>query len=166
MHFYLFIYNFLCCVSFLLLVSYRCLLVCLTALLYSAPGPIRIDVYIREYNISLFHLFFVRAVVSGSRLALYLSNTKFLNFFLGSYLLFQAKKMFEPTRLIATSIYFFMMSITLFLVFYPGNIPLRLLYVIIAIFLQFVALVWYTLSFIPFAREIVTQCCKNTCCQV
>ena len=73
----------------------------------------------------------------------------------------KAKKMMASTRIIATSVYVAMMTITLLLVFYPDEIPLRLLFIVIAIVLQFAALVWYTLTFIPFAREIVTQmCCK------
>lgn len=69
--------------------------------------------------------------------------------------------MAAPTRFIATVVYLSMMVITLFLVFYEGEIPLRLMLIVFAIALQFTALVWYTLSFIPFAREIVSQmCCK------
>lgn len=73
----------------------------------------------------------------------------------------QAKKMAAPTRIIATSVYASMMALTLFLVFYQGELPIRLLFVVMAIALQFIALVWYTLSFIPFARELISQlCCK------
>lgn len=77
----------------------------------------------------------------------------------------QAKKMFHPTRLVATAVYFFFMGLTLFLAFYPGDIPLRLFWMVIAIFCQFLALVWYTISYIPFAREMVSTCFKETCCK-
>jgi hypothetical protein len=72
--------------------------------------------------------------------------------------------MVAPTRFIATSMYFFMMGVTLFLVFYPGEIPVRLLFVLISIVLQFLALVWYTISFIPYAREIISSICQDSCC--
>lgn len=69
--------------------------------------------------------------------------------------------MVASTRIIATCVYIGMMTITLFLVFYPGDIPLRLMFIVFAIAIQFAALIWYTLSFIPFAREIISQmCCK------
>jgi hypothetical protein len=72
--------------------------------------------------------------------------------------------MVAPTRYIATMAYLFMMGMTLFLAFYPGDIPVRVLFVLISIILQFLALVWYTLSFIPFARDVVSQCCSDMCC--
>mmetsp|Transcript_3669 Transcript_3669/g.5740 ORF Transcript_3669/g.5740 Transcript_3669/m.5740 type:complete len:189 (-) Transcript_3669:5-571(-) len=77
----------------------------------------------------------------------------------------QIKKMFAPTRLIATGIYLFFMGLTLFLAFYPGEIPLRLFWLVLAIFCQFLALIWYSLSFIPFAREIMKTICRETCCR-
>ena len=69
----------------------------------------------------------------------------------------------EPTRIVTSIVYFSMMGITLFLVFYPGEIPLRVLFVVLAIVFQFMALVWYTLSFIPFAREMLSGCMSSIC---
>lgn len=99
----------------------------------------------------------------------------------------QAKKMLSSERLAATSVYFSMMGLTLFLAFFPGNIPLRVLWLVIAIILQFLALgelilsifavfiwsiflcsfppVWYTISYIPFAREMMKTCLCDTCCK-
>lgn len=76
----------------------------------------------------------------------------------------QAKKMFAPTRAIATFIYFFFMGLTLFLAFYPNYIPIRMLLLVVTILCQFLALSWYTLSFIPFARDLVKNCCMETFC--
>jgi hypothetical protein len=85
----------------------------------------------------------------------------FSNRYVVLYILPQAKKMVASTRIIATSVYVTMMALTLFLVFYGGYIPLRLMFIVFAIACQFAALVWYTMTFIPFAREIITQmCCK------
>lgn len=56
------------------------------------------------------------------------------------------------------------MVLTLFLAFYPNTIPFRLVWLVFSIFFQFLALVWYTLSYIPFARQIAFQCLKKSCC--
>lgn len=52
----------------------------------------------------------------------------------------QAKKMFAMTRIVTTSIYFFFMAVCLFLAFYPGTIPVRVLWLVIAVLCQFMAL--------------------------
>lgn len=77
----------------------------------------------------------------------------------------QAKKMFAPTRAIATLIYLGFMGLTLFLAFYGGHISYRTLLLVLCIISQFLALCWYTLSFIPFARDIVLTCIKEGCCK-
>jgi len=77
----------------------------------------------------------------------------------------QAKKMFAPTRAISTLIYIFFMCLTLFLAFYPGQIAFRVLLLILCIFAQFLALCWYTISFIPFARDLVLNCLREACCR-
>lgn len=68
-------------------------------------------------------------------------------------------------RLVATGLYLFFMGLTLFLAFYQGDIPLRIMWLVFSIFCQFLALVWYTLSYIPFAREIMLSICQQTCCK-
>jgi hypothetical protein len=52
----------------------------------------------------------------------------------------QLKKMFEFTRIVATSVFLLMITITLFLAFYDGHIPLRVLWIVLAIIIQFFAL--------------------------
>ena len=76
----------------------------------------------------------------------------------------QAKSMFATTRLVTTIIYFTMMGATLFLAFFPDEIPGRVFLLIAAIFLQSLALLWYTLSFIPFARDLAKNCIVGMCC--
>ena len=66
-------------------------------------------------------------------------------------------------RLLATGVYLFFMAFTLFLAFYPGEIFLRVLWLVLSIFCQFLALVWYTLSYIPFAREVMQGICRESC---
>eukprot|EP01032_Pedospumella_encystans_P032166 gene32166-36312_t len=57
----------------------------------------------------------------------------------------QVKQMFAPTRLVATAVYLFFMATTLLLAFYPEYIPVRVMWLLISIFFQFLALVWYNL---------------------
>jgi hypothetical protein len=64
---------------------------------------------------------------------------------------------------VATGIYLFFMGLTLFLAFFPKDIPARLLWLVLSIFCQFLALMWYSLSYIPFARDIMKAFCKNCC---
>jgi hypothetical protein len=67
-------------------------------------------------------------------------------------------------RLIATIAYFLFMGVTLFFAFYPNPIFLRPLWLCLSILCQFIALLWYSLSYVPFARQVVTSCCKQMCC--
>ena len=67
-------------------------------------------------------------------------------------------------RLAATGSYLFFMGLTLFLAFYPNTIPLRLLWLIISIVCQFCCLIWYSLSYIPFANEILKSILRQICC--
>ncbi|KAG8583119.1 hypothetical protein GDO81_008286 [Engystomops pustulosus] len=66
----------------------------------------------------------------------------------------QLKKMFEPTRLIATIVMLLCLVCTLCSVFWWQKKGLALLFCI----LQFLAMTWYSISFIPFARDAVIKC--------
>jgi len=76
----------------------------------------------------------------------------------------QAKKMFATTRLVTTGVYLFFLGFTLFLAFYKHYIPARGLLLLFSICAQFLALSWYSITFIPFARDLVKNCLCNTCC--
>lgn len=65
----------------------------------------------------------------------------------------QMKMMFKSGRIIATSVYLSMIFLTLFFAF-KG---LTLLALICSI-LQILALIWYGLSYIPYARTVVKKC--------
>lgn len=67
-------------------------------------------------------------------------------------------------RFVTTSVYVFFMIVTMILAFYPHFIPLRLMWLVISVLLQFLALIWYSLSYLPFARDLVKSCLINTCC--
>ena len=66
----------------------------------------------------------------------------------------QLKNMTQPTRLIASIVFLGSMALTLYAVFGIGSGILAFFCVVI----QFLALGWYVLSYIPFARS----CVKNT----
>ncbi|KAL0048128.1 hypothetical protein WJX82_008342 [Trebouxia sp. C0006] len=65
----------------------------------------------------------------------------------------QFKKMFEKGRIIATCLYFGAMFITLWMAIklhsFPGTI--------LALLVQMGALIWYCMSYIPFARAMATK---------
>ncbi|XP_049737272.1 vesicle transport protein SFT2B [Elephas maximus indicus] len=66
----------------------------------------------------------------------------------------QLKRMFEPTRLIATVVMLLCLVLTLCSAFWWRNKGLALIFCI----LQSLAMTWYSLSFIPFARDAVKKC--------
>ena len=72
----------------------------------------------------------------------------------------QCKKMWDKTRRIATCVYFLTIFFTLFVAFYE-DIPddSRIGLIIMCIFFQWLAMLWYTISFIPFARDYVIMLC-------
>ena len=80
----------------------------------------------------------------------------------------QCKRMFKRGRLIATLLYLLSLIGTLVfcLFFYDREKknPFQRLFVLLLIFLQFCALFWYTLSYIPFGRALFKKICFACCC--
>ncbi|XP_066970049.1 vesicle transport protein SFT2A isoform X1 [Macrobrachium rosenbergii] len=66
----------------------------------------------------------------------------------------QLKKMFSKTRIVATIIMFTALILTLVAAFAVKKKALTLLLVII----QFLAMTWYSLSYIPYARDAAKKC--------
>ncbi|XP_028582454.2 vesicle transport protein SFT2B [Podarcis muralis] len=66
----------------------------------------------------------------------------------------QLKRMFEPTRLIATAVMLLCLILTLCAAFWWHNKGLALIFCV----LQFFALAWYSISYIPYARDAVKKC--------
>ncbi|XP_074436358.1 vesicle transport protein SFT2A isoform X2 [Larus michahellis] len=66
----------------------------------------------------------------------------------------QLKAMFEPKRLVATVVMLLFLVLTLCAVFWWNKKGLAVLFCI----LQFLAMTWYSLSYIPFARDAVIKC--------
>jgi len=69
----------------------------------------------------------------------------------------QLKKMFDPTRLIATIVFLACLVMTLVSALVIKIGVLVFLFVI----LQLLALIWYTISYIPFARNAIKSCCQG-----
>lgn len=69
--------------------------------------------------------------------------------------------MFAKTRIIATILVFVFMALTLIAGLALGKNALALLFCI----LQFVAMTWYSISYIPFARDAIKKC-AGTCLDV
>ncbi|CAM9208810.1 unnamed protein product [Hapterophycus canaliculatus] len=68
----------------------------------------------------------------------------------------QLKKMFMPVRAVATIIYLVTLSMTLFVALSPyAYIPGRGILLLCLVVVQFLAYVWYTLSYVPFARRFM-----------
>ncbi|XP_008428159.1 vesicle transport protein SFT2A [Poecilia reticulata] len=103
-----------------------------SALLF-LPGP----------GIKLFAVFYTLGNIAA------LSSTCFL---MGP--LKQLKRMFEPTRLIATIVMLLCFVLTLCAVFWWHKKGLAIIFCI----LQFLAMTWYSISYIPFARDAVMKC--------
>jgi hypothetical protein len=76
----------------------------------------------------------------------------------------QIKSMFDPTRLFATIVFIAAMAMTLFCAFWftgKNQHGIQVGLVILFLIIQFLALIWYSLSYIPFARTAVINCCRG-----
>lgn len=69
----------------------------------------------------------------------------------------QLKMMFTPSRCISSVIFLAALALTLFVAIYSGNVILCIVLVVI----QFCALLWYGLSYIPFAQSAVASCVRG-----
>lgn len=69
----------------------------------------------------------------------------------------QLKKMFASTRIIATALVLILILLTLLSAFWWKKTGLVILFCI----LQFIAMTWYSLSYIPYARDAVKKCFES-----
>ena len=65
----------------------------------------------------------------------------------------QAKKMFHASRRIATSLYLGSLALTLLVAFAAEGMTGQGIVLIVLMLIQYVAIAWYCLSYIPFARQ-------------
>ncbi|XP_077102525.1 vesicle transport protein SFT2A [Siphateles boraxobius] len=99
--------------------------------------------FLPKAGVNLFAVFYTLGNVAA------ISSTCFL---MGP--LKQLKRMFEPTRLIATIMMLLFLVLTLCAVFWWHKKGLAIIFCI----LQFLAMTWYSISYIPFARDAVMKC--------
>ncbi|GMH57459.1 hypothetical protein TrST_g9639 [Triparma strigata] len=76
----------------------------------------------------------------------------------------QMKKMCKKTRAGASAMYILSIIGTLGLAFYGGDIKGQAGLLVICVLIQYTAIIWYTLSYIPYARDMVKSCCKSKFC--
>ena len=69
----------------------------------------------------------------------------------------QLKQMFKEKRLIASIVMIVSLVLTLLAAFWWKKKLLALMFVVI----QYLAMTWYCLSYIPFARDAVKKCCES-----
>lgn len=74
----------------------------------------------------------------------------------------QFKNMFDKKRKIATIVYLSTLATSIIICFIPFNQRSKLGILVILLIVQFLASIWYSLSYIPFARRAVKKCFKNT----
>lgn len=74
----------------------------------------------------------------------------------------QLETMFRVKRRGSAILYLLFIGTTLTLCF-SHNFPHRVGLVMISVFCQFMALIWYTLSYVPYGRKIAVSCCKRMC---
>ncbi|CAH0486920.1 unnamed protein product [Peronospora farinosa] len=80
-------------------------------------------------------------------------------FFVGPWK--QIQTMFHAKRRYSAVVYVVFIFVTLLFCF-SHHIHHRLLLVLLSVLVQFLALVWYTLSYVPYGRSIAMSCCKRT----
>uniref|UniRef100_A0AC35TI91 Vesicle transport protein n=1 Tax=Rhabditophanes sp. KR3021 TaxID=114890 RepID=A0AC35TI91_9BILA len=65
----------------------------------------------------------------------------------------QLRSMFEAQRIVATIIYLVSIVMALVAALAIKSVPLALLFIVI----QYAAMIWYSISYIPYARNLVTR---------
>lgn len=69
----------------------------------------------------------------------------------------QVKRMFEETRLVATIVYLSAIVLTVVAAVVAKSPP----FCIVCCIIQYLAMIWYGLSYIPYARNMVKNCLKG-----
>ena len=72
----------------------------------------------------------------------------------------QLERMFNPSRRLASTFYLGSLGMTMFLLLLPP-FPIRGLLLFLLMLGQYVAITWYCLSYIPFARQFVKNGCRR-----
>lgn len=67
----------------------------------------------------------------------------------------QLRRMFDPIRIVATIVYLVFIGLTIY--FGVSKLRLRIVPTVVCGVIQFLALIWYALSYIPYARSMVCK---------
>ena len=76
----------------------------------------------------------------------------------------QASKMFGKTRLWTSVVYLTSMVATILVCFVPMATGVRVPLLLVLVVVQFCAMVWYMLSYVPYGRSMAKNCVKKNCC--
>lgn len=72
------------------------------------------------------------------------------------------KKMFDEKRKVVTIIYLSSLFVSIVVCFIKFNRDIKLFVLLVLLVVQLCSSIWYSLSYIPFARRAVKKCFKNT----
>jgi len=75
----------------------------------------------------------------------------------------QLKRMFKKTRRVASILYMLSITGTLTVALALKDWQFQTPTLLFCIVIQYTSLIWYTLSYIPFARKMATSACKSCC---
>jgi len=78
----------------------------------------------------------------------------------------QVKKMFHPTRKLATILYLSSLIITLLVAFLCHGMPGQALLLVTLMVCQYVSISWYCLSYIPYARQMAYRLFTRLCSEI
>jgi hypothetical protein len=73
----------------------------------------------------------------------------------------QLKRMFDDKRKITTIVYLSALVLCIIVAFIPMPSTIKLTILVLLLFVQFCASLWYSLSYIPLARRAVKKCFKR-----
>ena len=74
----------------------------------------------------------------------------------------QFKKMFDKKRKVVTIVYLSTLCLSIIICFITFNKSIKLAVLVLLLIVQMCASIWYSLSYIPFARRAVKKCFKNS----
>mmetsp|Transcript_286 Transcript_286/g.407 ORF Transcript_286/g.407 Transcript_286/m.407 type:complete len:89 (+) Transcript_286:111-377(+) len=74
----------------------------------------------------------------------------------------QFKNMFDKKRKVVTIVYLSTLFTSIVICFITFNQDIKLAVLVLLLMVQVCASIWYSLSYIPFARRAVKKCFKNS----
>jgi hypothetical protein len=72
----------------------------------------------------------------------------------------QLQRMFHPNRKFSSVMYLSSLGVTFFLLLTPHFLG-RGFFLLLLLLSQYASITWYTLTYIPFARDLLKSCCRR-----